>query len=89
MTNEELKKHLDELHDELEKAHTMAPEERDMFGHLMSEMVQIAQGEGQSEEHKETLRERLDLKASDFDADYPRLSGVIRQVLEALGKMGI
>jgi hypothetical protein len=89
MTNEELKKHLDELHDELEKAHTMASEERDMFGLLMSEMVQIAQGEGQPDEHKETLRERLDIKASDFDADYPRLAGVIRQVIDALGKMGI
>jgi len=89
MSNEELKSRLDELHQELEKAGTLSLEERDMFGSLMADMVQIAQEESQPEEHDETLREKLEHKASDFDVDHPRLAGVIRQLLDSLGKMGI
>lgn len=89
MNNEELKRQVDELHKELEKAQTLAPEERDMFGHLMSEMVLIAQGQNKADTDSETLREKLEHKASDFDSSHPSLAGVIRQVLEALGKMGI
>ncbi|PCJ91139.1 MAG: hypothetical protein COA46_09335 [Porticoccaceae bacterium] len=89
MNNEELKKQIDELHKELEKAQTLAPEERDLFGHLMSDMVLIAQGQNKTDAGRETLREKLEHKASDFDSSHPGLAGVIRQVLDALGKMGI
>jgi chromosome segregation ATPase len=89
MNNDELKRQLNELHKELERAHTLGPEEKDRFGSLMSEMVEIAQGEEGAEETKETLREKLEHKASDFDAEHPRLAGVLRQVIDALGKMGI
>lgn len=89
MKNEELHSQLDQLHEELEKASTLAPEERDFFGHLMSDMVNIAQGKTPEAEPKESLKEQLEKKASDFDTDHPRLAGVIRQVLDALNKMGI
>ena len=89
MSNEELKSRLDELHQELEKASTLSLEEQDMFGSLMADMVQIAQDESQPEQHNETLREKLEHQASDFDVDHPRLAGVLRQLLDSLGKMGI
>jgi len=89
MNNEELKKQIDELHKELEKAQTLAPEERDLFGRLMSDMVLIARGQENADTSRETLKEKLEHKASDFDSSHPGLAGVIRQVLDALGKMGI
>lgn len=89
MTNEELSSQLDELHAELEKAKTLSPGERDLFGHLMLDMVRIAQGEEPAIKPKETLRDQLEHKASDFESGHPRLAAVIRQVLDALNKMGI
>ena len=92
MSNEELKARLKDLHHELEQAHTLSLEERDKFGRLMSDMVLIAQGEDEESglpEHNETLREKLEYKASDFDVDHPRLAGVLRQIIDALNKMGI
>lgn len=94
MSNEELKARLEDLHQELEKAHTLSLDERDKFGSLMSDMVLIAQGKGVGKEHdvpnhNETLREKLEHKASDFDVDHPRLAGVLRQIVDALNKMGI
>ena len=55
----------------------------------MSDMVLIAQGQNEADAGRETLREKLEHKASDFDSSHPGLAGVIRQVLDALGKMGI
>tara|TARA_B110000503_G_scaffold105749_1_gene157822 strand:- start:3203 stop:3472 length:270 start_codon:yes stop_codon:yes gene_type:complete len=89
MTNEELRAQLDELHKELEKANTLAPEERDLFGHLLSDMVRIAQCEEPGVNPKETLRDQLEHKASDFESDHPRLAAIVRQVLDSLNKMGI
>ncbi len=89
MTNEELQKRLDELHGELEKASTLGSEERDLFSRLMSDIVKIAQGEEPEDKPKETLRDQLEHKASDFESGHPRLAAVIRQVLDSLNKMGI
>lgn len=89
MANEELRTQLAQLHDELEHAKTIAPEERDVFGNLMSDMVKIAQGTEVPEERHVTLREKLEQKESEFEIDHPRLAGIIRQILDALNRMGI
>ncbi len=89
MTSEELQSQLDELHKELEKAKALAPEERDFLGHLMTEIVSISQGGLAPETPKESLRDQLEHKASEFETGHPRLAAVIRQVLDALNKMGI
>jgi Domain of unknown function (DUF4404) len=89
MTNEEFQNQLDELHVELKKASSLGPEERDLFGRLMSDIVKIAQGEEPEDKPKETLLGQLELKASDFESGHPRLAAVIRQVLDSLNKMGI
>lgn len=87
--NDDLRDQLATLHNELEKATTLAPEDRDVLGRLMSDMIRIAQGDLGKEPHHETMREQLERKASEFDLDHPRLAGVLRQLLDALGKMGI
>ncbi|MBG57570.1 MAG: DUF4404 domain-containing protein [Porticoccus sp.] len=87
--NDDLRDQLATLHNELEKAKTLDPEDRDMLGHLMSDMIRIAQGDLEKEPHHESLREQLERKAGDFDLDHPRLAGVVRQLLDSLGKMGI
>lgn len=89
MANEELRTQLSQLHDELEQAKTIAPEERDVFGNLMSDMVKIAQGTEVPEERHITIREKLEQKESEFEIDHPRLAGIIRQILDALNRMGI
>lgn len=89
MTNDDLRSQLAQLHNELEHAKTLAPEERDVFGNLMSDMVKIAQGSEVPEKHRRSLRETLEQKENEFEVDHPRLAGVIRQILDALNRMGI
>lgn len=89
MKNEELHSQLEQLHEELARAKTLAPEDRDVLGNLMSDMVKIAQGEEPAEKPRRTLREKLEEKESEFEIEHPRLAGVIRQILDALNRMGI
>ncbi|TNF06283.1 MAG: DUF4404 family protein [Gammaproteobacteria bacterium] len=89
MKNEELHSQLEQLHKELEQAKTLAPADRDVLGNLMSDMVKIAQGEEPVEKPRQSLREKLEEKESEFEVEHPRLAGVIRQILDALNRMGI
>jgi len=89
MAEQDLRNQLNQLHEELESAKNLPTEERDMLGHLMTDMVKIAQGDELPEEHHATLRERLEQKESEFELDHPRLAGVIRHILDSLNRMGI
>lgn len=89
MTNEELHGQLQQLHRELEQAKSIAAEDRDMLSHLMSDMVEIAQGKEPEDKPQHHLRDQLEEKASEFEVDHPRLAAILRQVLDALNRMGI
>ncbi len=89
MSNEDLKQHLAELHKTLEDAGHLSSSEKDVLGHLMEEMVEIAAGEPVKAEHADGVREQLERQATDFELKHPRLSAVLRQIMEALEKMGI
>ncbi len=89
MSNEELKSRLEELHQQLEASQVNA-EDRNLLGHLMSDMVNIAGGEQPGESEGDlTVTERLEQKASEFEQRHPTVAGVMRQIADLLGKMGI
>ncbi|MEZ5530352.1 MAG: DUF4404 family protein [Porticoccaceae bacterium] len=89
MTNEDLQGQLQQLHRELEQAKNVAAEDRDMLSHLMSDMVEIAQGKEPEDKPLHHLLDQLEERASEFEVDHPRLATTIRQVLDALNRMGI
>ena len=66
MSEIELKQRLHELHDELEKASKLTTEERDVLGHLMTEMVEIAQAE-EVPDASDDLQDRVERYAGDFE----------------------
>lgn len=88
MSEIELKQRLHELHDELERASKLTTEERDVLGHLMTEMVEIAQAE-EVPDAPDDLQDRVERYAGDFENQHPRIAGLLRHILDVLGKMGI
>ena len=89
MANEELKSHLSELQKQLESSKISA-RDRNLLGNLMSEMVEIANSEAPPDTHRPVrLQERLERYAGEFEQLHPTMAGVMRQVADTLGKMGI
>ena len=99
MANDELKKHISELQQQME-ASAIDGEDRNLLGHLMSDMVKIAQGEPSPDpenapaakrllEQQPGFAETLERQAGDFEQQHPNIANILRQVADLLGKMGI
>jgi len=86
MSEQELKSHIQKVHAELERAHTMTTHERDLLGSLMEDIVINAAGDSKK---VEVLNSELDRQATSFETNHPRIAGLIRQIMDTLGKMGI
>lgn len=89
MSDNELSNRLQDLHEELERASKLSTEERDVLGSLMTEMVEIANEGEQASQQPDSLMDQLEEQVNEFENRHPRLAGVLRQIIEALGKMGI
>jgi len=98
MQEDELSDRLRELHYELEEASHLSSDKKDVLGNLMKDIVVLASDEEGSskaaddnpaEKKTGVIMRQLEKQANDFENQHPRLSGVIRQVMDALGKMGI
>lgn len=89
MNNDELRDELKTLHDEIEQAIHKEPLDKDMFGQIMTRLVEVAQGGELPEEEGESLKEQLEDQATDFEANHPRLAGILRDVMDVLAKLGI
>jgi hypothetical protein len=89
MGNEELRNELKELHSQLENSLHKAPLDKDMLGHVMGDIVRIAEGEDLSGEEGKTLQERLEDKLADFEMKHPTIAEIVRDVMDVLAKLGI
>lgn len=83
-----LRQELADLHKKLEST-TQGSSEKDLLGHVMTDVVRVASGEELHPKESETLKEHLDEQASDFEARHPRTAGVLREIMDVLGRLGI
>ncbi len=89
MPNEDLKQHLSELQKTLADASQLKPGEEDVLSQLMEEMVVLSSSEDVAPENDSGILEQLEKQATDFELNHPKIGAVLRQIMEALEKMGI
>ena len=89
MDKQELRKELMELHERMEAAIHQEPLDRDKLGRLMTDIVRISQGEELDDIDPDTLREHIEDQAVGFEAKHPRLAGIMRDIMDVLGRLGI
>ena len=78
------------LHDLLARSPSVDPESKQLLRTLLQDIEQVLQRPGADAvagvpEHAGRLEEY----AARFDADHPALSGMLRQIVDVLGKAGI
>lgn len=84
MTSDQLRESIAEIKKYMQDA--LDTHERDLLGDLISA---IGHTQGQPVASSETLSEELDQRAIDFDTRHPKLSKLLREVMDTLGKMGV
>lgn len=89
MARQKLRELVRELHDELERADRVDPDARAMLRGLGGDIERLTGDAPPAPEHHETARERVDEAVVHFQADHPRLARVLREIADALGRLGI
>ncbi len=91
MTNSrDIKTTLNELHQELEKTPELDDDLRSLLKEVDDDIhALLATRERDPAAGAEGLRERLELLAADFAAQHPNTERFFRELINALGRMGI
>jgi hypothetical protein len=85
MSDQELRALLAELHTRLKQARSLDPEARKLLTTVSRDIENALAGEDTSA----VATEPVEALAVRFEADHPSLAGVLRQIMDTLGKAGI
>jgi hypothetical protein len=85
MSDQELRALLAELHTRLKQARSLDPEARKLLMTVSRDIENALAGEDTSA----VATEPVEALAVRFEADHPSLAGVLRQIMDTLGKAGI
>ncbi len=85
--NADLRKQLESLHGELARTNSVDRDSRELLTALLDDISRLLESEPAGSE--QSLTERLDGLAVQFEAEHPALGDAIRRVIDALGKAGI
>ena len=85
MNPEQLRKALEQLHDELSRAPQLDEATRRLLREVVDDARQIDTPSGSASPHAH----RLESAAVGFEAEHPTLAAALRQFIDLLGKAGV
>ena len=85
MSSEDLGALLAQLHERLDAARSLDPESRKLLATVARDIEQALANDDASA----VAAEPVEALAVRFEADHPSLAGVLRQIMDTLGKAGI
>jgi len=85
MTDQDLGALLAELHSRLKQARSLDPESRELLATVSRDIEEALANDTQNS----VAAEPVEALAVRFEADHPSLAGVLRQIMDTLGKAGI
>lgn len=88
MSAERLRRLLEAVHAELEATDTIDDEGRELVVRTMEDLARALERKGTGEPD-ETLRERLEDAARQFETEHPQLFHALQQIAATLGGAGI
>jgi hypothetical protein len=89
MSNDELNERLRELHGELKSTEALAEEERRVLHSLASEIEEILVNRKQHPRQYGGLSERLKEGVAHLEANHPRATLLMRELIDSLAYLGI
>ena len=87
--HENLRRTVRELEEELHGLESVDEEARDVLREALGEITSALGESGSPDLEAETMTERLNQAAREFEGQHPTVSGIIRRLVDGLGQMGI
>ena len=87
----QLKIRLEELHNQLVKSSHISAADRDLLGKMVMGILQLEDVQQPDTEavDEQGLRDTLEQKSLEYEAQHPKLAFTLRQILDILTRMGI
>ena len=87
----QLKIRLEELHNQLVKSSHISAADRDLMGKMVMGILQLEDVQQPYAEaiDEQGLRDTLEQKSLEYEAQHPKLAFTLRQILDILTRMGI
>lgn len=89
MSEEPLRKLLERVHERLGRAGSLDERSREMLTKVMGDIDRALNRPRDKGTERIDAAPRLEALAVRFESEHPQLAGVLRQVIDALGKAGI
>jgi len=90
MTDENLRKLLEQLHDELERAESMDEKGDELLRHLNADIENLLKRSGKGRElSDESVLERLEDAIDHFEVTHPTLTTTLSEMMRILSNAGI
>lgn len=89
MSEEQIKSHLKQLHQELANIGTADEETRTMLQELDADIHELLSPSDTPSEQVESIRDRLDEMAIEFSTSHPKAGIVLRELMDLLAKIGV
>lgn len=89
MSSDNIKSSIRTLHKRLEDAGSIDSETRELLAQLDADLHRLLAAKAEVRSEEDGLQERLESIAADFDSRHPQLSAVLRELGDALARVGI
>ncbi len=89
MEREQLRKLIGDLHAELGAADEIDDDSRALLQQLAGDIQNLTVSESSASGHRDSAIDQLEDAVVQFETEHPRLSMVLGEILDALGKLGI
>lgn len=89
MDKQKLREQLQDLHTELQQVESLDAGEREMLQNLAKDVQKVLRQEGDQTQQYTSLGDRLREVVAQVEASHPRVTLLMRQVIDELAYMGI
>lgn len=89
MPKERLRQLVSSLHEELERTPQVDAEGRDMLRELTGDIEDLVGDHPPALDSRYSAAERVETAAVRLKAEHPRLAGILGEIVDALGRLGI
>lgn len=87
MSDNKIQQLLVELHEQLQQKNNLDDETQGLLEQVLEDVKVTLNGD--ANELETDLSDRIEQQAVQFEQEHPTLSGILRQIIDTLGRMGV